>query len=369
MKDKIYLPGLNGLRAIAALSVILCHIFQQLNDYGLNSSGLFNSFGIYGVTVFFTLSGFLITYLLLKEKEKTTTIAIKKFYIRRVLRIWPLYFLFILIVLSVMKFNVASNLWFYLLMLPNIPWAVGSAGGMIHTIPLLSHYWSLGVEEQFYAFWPFIIKYVKKLKLFLICFCLFFIALKFTLKLFHAPATLVSFVYYTRFSCMIIGGIGAYFFYTNNNFLKIVTTKWFDFLSWFVLVSLVLLPFFGIKMYAVLENEIVSVLTLLLILNQISNPKRIISLENRFFDYLGKISFGLYVYNPLVIYTMAFVFQFFKIENQKIKLFLIVITVISIVIFLAHVSYFYFEKHFLKLKNKFTTVQSVASKFESENHS
>lgn len=361
MNQKIYLPGLNGLRAIAALSVILCHVFQELNAYGLKSSGMFNSFGIYGVTIFFTLSGFLITYLLLKEKEKTKTIAVKNFYMRRILRIWPLYFFFILIVLLVMKFSVASNLWYYILMLPNIPWAIGSAGGAIHTIPLLSHYWSLGVEEQFYAFWPFILKHIKKINFFLIGLCFLFVGLKFFLKIMNAPATLLSLVYYTRFSCMIIGGIGACFFYQKKAFLKIVTTQTVAIISG---VMFVLLMFNCIPLYPIIANEVVSVLTLLLILNQISDSKPVVSLENKVFDYLGKISFGLYVYNPLVIYFLSFCFLPLKITNDFLKMTLVIVMNFSLVILIAHLSYFYFEKRFLKLKNNYTTVQSAASKFE-----
>jgi peptidoglycan/LPS O-acetylase OafA/YrhL len=91
MKNKIYLPGLNGIRAIAALSVILAHSEKFLAS--VSSKNYFGNFGGYGVTIFFTLSGFLITYLMLKEIEKEIFIDIKKFYIRRILRIWPLYFL------------------------------------------------------------------------------------------------------------------------------------------------------------------------------------------------------------------------------------------------------------------------------------
>lgn len=248
-------------------------------------------------------------------------------------------------------------------MLPNIPWAIGSAGGMIHTIPLLSHYWSLGVEEQFYAFWPFLIKYVNKLKLFLIGFCFFFVGLKFALKLMHAPATILSLVYYTRFSCMIIGAIGAYFFYVKNKNLKIVTNKYVEIVSWILLMLLLLNC---IKLYPIIANEIVSVLTLILIFNQVSNPKPLISLETKLFDYLGKISFGLYVYNPLVIYLISFCFLYLKINSDFLKIILIIVLNFSVVIFIAHISYHYFEKRFLKMKLNYATIQSAASS-KSEN--
>lgn len=97
MNNKVvYLPGLNTIRFIAAFTVIINHIelfkrnFNQSNF--LNIAAIF-SMGRLGVVLFFVLSGFLITYLLLLEKDKFKTIDIKRFYIRRALRIWPLYYL------------------------------------------------------------------------------------------------------------------------------------------------------------------------------------------------------------------------------------------------------------------------------------
>src|SRR5258708_22830536 len=91
----VHLPGLNGLRAIAALAVVTSHITLWLKEFGLNNKIFVtdtagNAIGlplaVHGVTIFFTLSGFLITFLLLKEKE-AGPIKIKDFYIRRILRI------------------------------------------------------------------------------------------------------------------------------------------------------------------------------------------------------------------------------------------------------------------------------------------
>ncbi|MAZ37152.1 MAG: hypothetical protein CL842_06855 [Crocinitomicaceae bacterium] len=99
-KNIIYLPGLNGIRAIAAIAVVVSHITLSLDDIGLDSNifGTYDSgkpraldLAGYGVSMFFALSGFLITYLLWLEKEKQP-IQIRKFYLRRMLRIWPLYY-------------------------------------------------------------------------------------------------------------------------------------------------------------------------------------------------------------------------------------------------------------------------------------
>lgn len=104
MKDKIiFLPGLNGLRAIAAIAVVISHItliFSTFGSdfklFGSDDKGNPNAYLLasYGVTIFFVLSGFLITYLLILEKEKKP-INIKSFYIRRILRIWPLYYFYL----------------------------------------------------------------------------------------------------------------------------------------------------------------------------------------------------------------------------------------------------------------------------------
>mgnify|MGYP000751166612 CR=1 FL=1 len=96
----IYFKGFNGVRFIAASAVIVHHIEEYKAVYLFGRDDLWARPFVYqlgrlGVALFFVLSGFLITYLLLAEKQKTGTIAIRKFYIRRVLRIWPLYFLIV----------------------------------------------------------------------------------------------------------------------------------------------------------------------------------------------------------------------------------------------------------------------------------
>lgn len=105
-KMPIYLPGLNGIRAIAALAVVVSHTTLALGEFNLNSA-IFgrdkagNPLGLllagHAVTIFFVLSGFLITFLTLKEKEQTGSLNTKKFYFRRILRIWPLYYAYLII--------------------------------------------------------------------------------------------------------------------------------------------------------------------------------------------------------------------------------------------------------------------------------
>ncbi len=105
----IYFPGLNGLRALAALSVLWGHTFQDTFGIWREKSGNIiqtNTHGLFadGVTLFFVISGFLITFLLLKELEKSGTINVPKFYMRRILRIWPIYYGYIIIAIIVFAF-------------------------------------------------------------------------------------------------------------------------------------------------------------------------------------------------------------------------------------------------------------------------
>ncbi|HTL08949.1 MAG TPA: acyltransferase, partial [Chitinophagaceae bacterium] len=150
------IPSIDGLRAIAILWVIGGHIKHSLN----NSSATFNAldivFGVgqLGVKFFFVISGFLITTLLIKEKLRTSTIDLKKFYIRRFLRIFPVYYLYLAVIL-VLNFSCGmgiSGTTFILAVLYLTNFNMSSYNWS------LMHSWSLSVEEQYYLLWPTIFK-------------------------------------------------------------------------------------------------------------------------------------------------------------------------------------------------------------------
>ena len=170
---KIYFPNLNGLRFIAAFMVIIHHFVQMLTIFGYAHSNnqIIISIGGLGVELFFVLSGFLITYLLLTEEKNTKQISIKDFYIRRVLRIWPLYYLIVILAFFVfphmkifliplyseqMASNFGQSLLLFIIFLPNL---VLQGFGIV--VPYASQAWSVGVEEQFYLIWPVLMKFFK----------------------------------------------------------------------------------------------------------------------------------------------------------------------------------------------------------------
>lgn len=137
-----FFPTIDGLRAISVILVITFHAaepaFQGINGY-------------LGVTIFFVISGFLITTLLLREEENTGRINIRNFYIRRIFRIFPLYYLALgTYSFLVIGLNLGSDPAQFLQRLPLLATYNGEFAGS----GTFSHSWSLGIEEKFYLFWP-----------------------------------------------------------------------------------------------------------------------------------------------------------------------------------------------------------------------
>jgi len=356
---KVHLKGLNGLRAIAALAVVVMHTSIGLEPFGLPWNRLVNELGIFAVTIFFSLSGFLITYLLLLEKDDRGDVNVKDFYIRRILRIWPLYFLYLsicVLVISATKTQpLPGSLPYYLLLTANIPFIWNRTPAL----RLVAHYWSLGVEEQFYMCWPWVAR-KEKLDRLIGVFLVLFFGLKIATRAYWAYSghnTPYRALDVTRFDCMAIGGIGAVWFHRRSPaFWKICTSLVAQVVAWGGLVAL---AFNHFHIHAIIDDEIVSVLTVVLIVNVSSNPRTIVNLEWRLSNYLGKISYGIYVIHPLVIFGMqrwcgVWICQL----APTLRYVLAYGGVMALTIALAGSSYEFYEKRFLNLKERFSTVKS-----------
>ena len=347
-----YFPGLNGIRAIAALAVVVTHttmdlprfnldpnIFGETADRNLRSLDLAG----YGVTMFFALSGFLITYLLTKEKAKGH-INIKKFYMRRILRIWPLYYAYLILILFFTRnwapFEPTTTA-LYVFFGANIPYILGTP------MHLLGHYWSLGVEEQFYLFWPWInrLKKDRVLKVSIIVICSILL-LRFYLQYKEPGSFLSSFLEYSRFHCMLFGCITALFFYEKSKLIDLLTSTWVQLLNWIIML-IVALNFFPVMLFS---HEITAVVTCIIILGQIQGSG-IINLENKMMNFIGKISYGIYVIHPFLIREISKFLQ--PQTNYEILNYLIVFTsVIITTIVVASLSYRFLETPFLRLKER-----------------
>lgn len=240
-KDKIYFPGLNSLRFFAAFVVIIHHIEQIKSLYGYDNyfNNIFiRNLGGYGVTFFFALSGFLITYLLLYD-------------------------------------------WNY-------------------------------------------------------------------------------FVGLTRIDCMTIGAIAADWLYEKKQILQLFYSRVSQLLIY--TITGLFLSFGGITKTVLLHfnQEIFAILSTSIIINIATNKKTIIKLNNPIIDYLGKISYGLYMYHSLCI-TISFylVKQFtnYSLNDFEGNIISYLLT-FSLTIIFSAVSYRYFEKPFIKLKRKYSTIIS-----------
>lgn len=366
--DRIFFPNLNGVRAIAAIMVIIHHIEQFLAIMGKpNHLGypIIVQFGKLGVTLFFVLSGFLISYLLFAEEKKTGTIFIKDFYIRRMLRIWPLYYTLVIVSFFILPHidlfslpvywgtieqNFGMYLTLFVLFLPNL---VLSKGGIL---PYGSQSWSVGVEEQFYLIWPLLMKVLKnKLVVIVGTIMVYFVVYVCveSLKNF-IPRYIVAFVSSFQIYSMAIGGFFAYLaFYGKEKWQKWVLNNYVFGGALFIFMILIFL--------SKTKQVYYSIPFAIIIYNLACNPSLKTLLENKILNYLGKISYGLYMYHSIAIVLSIRLLEYLlpRIEYSTIQYnAVIVILALVFTMFLSDISYRFMEKRFIKLKTKYSKIIS-----------
>jgi peptidoglycan/LPS O-acetylase OafA/YrhL len=166
---RFYQPELDGLRFYAFLGVFVCHTLPYeaafYRRFHLPVPWLWGAIaksGAAGVDLFFALSAFLITSILLREQQQTGGISLRHFYLRRILRIWPLYFLVVALG-AVLAHTVAGQ---------NLPWYYVAgyllfAGNWVHAVfgrpeSVCSPLWTVSIEEQFYLLWPLLMKMLRR---------------------------------------------------------------------------------------------------------------------------------------------------------------------------------------------------------------
>jgi peptidoglycan/LPS O-acetylase OafA/YrhL len=359
--DKIYFTGLNGIRAIAAMIVVILHTGQYLDLFGLKLSEQYKWFWhSYAVTLFFVLSGFLITYLLLEEKQRAGTVSLKEFYTRRILRIWPLYYLIIAITLLLYYFApslglpeiTTQELSLYAVLLANV--AFFTNGNVTPLKPL----WSIGVEEQFYAIWPVLIKKCTSVYRALFGVIAAYLAIKALCTVFCGES-IIGLVTETRIDCMAIGGLGAAVLRDNKKIIAFIYSKITQYVCWAIfLFSTIFRP---IHIKSSIDHELYSLLFIIIIINVSTNKATVVNLEKPLFDFLGRISYGLYVYHMLVILILKSLIKPIGLPQTWESYLAVYLSVSVVTIVISFLSYQYFERPFLKMKDKFSIVLSQAS--------
>lgn len=368
-----YFESLNGLRFIAAFLVVMHHSETIRNKYLLPNLQQFSLFqnGRTAVTFFFVLSGFLITFLLLQERDKNGTVSVSNFYVRRVLRIWPLYFFLVVIgtilvpfAIKIIHFNYQmpytfSQVWLYFILF--IPFVVNAIFGHHFLEPL----WSIGVEEIFYLMWAPIFRFVKKG---IVPILIFLIVVSVLLRNIHFSPIADYIINCLLFDSMAIGGLGAWWLFN----LKKPIEEVFLFRSvWVQSILLSLLAIFVFSIHEIQDNSIggvvywaftnpvigsflVNGLFLYLIVNVSINSKRIFSLKGKIWDWLGDISYGIYMYHMFFVFGIILLF---KNKLQTLSLLsgtLLYYSIVTVgVITTAYLSKNLFENQFLKLKGRF----------------
>lgn len=354
-----FFPALEGLRGIAIIAVIVFHNFP----YGDSL------FGWLGVDLFFVLSGFLITGILLRAfNEDTSKNVLRNFYMRRVLRIFPLYYLFLLVFLVLfpafgfLRSEVTEyqeNAWWFILYIQNWLFAIDFPE-VSHS---LNHFWSLAVEEQFYILWPLVILLLRSPRRLLVFLSIFLVALfVFRCIIWYCQISgfnYTTFYIFTRFDGICIGSMVAVLVHYKKDFLKnhialiISSLAILNFLFYFLNTSgnLPYLAFIGYTTFAAMFGILVYELSY----GKNSTLKKAFSI--RPLRFLGRVSYGLYMFHWPIHYFLGpeLLNQFSNNPNipgiTAQLLTACITTFVSIVC--SFLSYRFFEKRFLIIKERF----------------
>ncbi|MFL9481553.1 acyltransferase family protein [Chitinophagaceae bacterium LWZ2-11] len=346
------LPSLDGFRAISIFIVLISH----LNSRWQNQFLIDFCKGKLGVYIFFVISGFLITTLLLKEKISTGNISLKKFYIRRFLRILPVAYLYIAVVILlnyIFNFNIpVLSLLMALLFLQNVYLPNGNDF-------FVNHYWSLSVEEQFYFIFPSILKKSTKTYIYFIFSALIAIIIIKNISFlpYHKDGSMNSKIigiFYFLFIhfCGIISQLDGIVI---GSLLAILTFKGLIPVHFLikhkVIISILLLPLIVLVHGVFLLNSpyntiFSSILIAILIISNITKSNDVVFkfLNNQIVIFLGKLSYSLYIWQQ--IFTLA------NARSEKLPWYNSPWNLIGLFA-TACVSYFLYEKKFLLLKAKF----------------
>lgn len=362
--SKVYFKNLNGLRFISFFLVFIHHCYSSFsNTLNLKNCPniLFEKIlnqGDMGVSFFFVLSGFLITFLLLEEKKSKGKINILNFYFRRALRIWPLYYLvmffgYFIIPIFRSNFNLIPNDG------PN-PYLcftfLNNFDRLIHTQinSVISILWTVAIEEQFYLIWPLFFCFLKK-KWFSLTIGIVLFSSTFFRFIYKSNHPYIETHTFGVISDMAMGGLFAYLSFYNEKFkvyiLQFSKTK--ILIIYFVTIFIILFKneiFYNDTLFS-FRRIIIGFLFSVIIVEQNFSEKSLFKIEKlKIISKLGIYTYGLYCFHNLAITIVKYLCNSFYIWNQFIFQMLLSL---FLSIILSFLSYHLFEIWFLKLKNKY----------------
>jgi peptidoglycan/LPS O-acetylase OafA/YrhL len=375
-KLKVFFPNLDALRFISFLLVFGFHIYKTIyskySTDGTEMPALLNVLkavfqnGYLGVNLFFVLSGFLITYLLIRENETRGRINVGKFYMRRILRTWPLFYLSVFFGFVVFPYIAAplgvtqaetANPLYYLFFLNNFD--------MINAGPpnalILAILWSVAVEEQFYLFWPLFMRIFRLKHLKYLCISIIIGSIAFRILNYNDQFAL----YFHTFAVIgdiAFGGLLAYFTSHDNKFRSLIVRLPRAYIIALYSGAIGLLLFrqyiFISPALVIFERMILALFFGFIILEQNFSERSLFKLSNlKLVTRLGVYSYGLYCLHFIGIYlAFLFVDQFSFNQSTGSIFVLKPMLSLAITLLLSILSYHYFEKRFLAYKGRFGIV-------------
>lgn len=347
-----YMVQLDTLRAVSIILVLMQHFSPVKSFFG--SEGIF-PLGFIGVDIFFVLSGFLISRSLIKEREDKIPLYKKaiRFTSKRALRLFPVYYVVLLVAVCFNYYDIQSY-WL---------WMFGYASNFLaavegHPTWGFTQFWSLAVEEQFYLFWPWMVWLIsgKKIKNLFIAFILSGILVRTGMYLLDCSPISIRF---STFALFDLFGMGALLAYIHTQGEAHAKTKLINSLACFGLagmfiiiisrvlmlpglsspaVSLIFFSFFGSFVYVSLVHHMAL---------GIKTHKWFF--ENQFLIYVGKISYGIYIYHNFVKDLLPKTIEYFGYSMSGV--FIFDFTLLSAVtILVSGLSWKLIEQPFLRLK-------------------
>ncbi|HEV2479884.1 MAG TPA: acyltransferase [Puia sp.] len=342
-----YLPQLDSLRTLAVIMTLLAHTAPVMIPYMH-----------YGVPIFFTISGFLITTILLNTANATPPRSrpyiIKNFVVRRALRLFPVYYLF-LVFFWFAKNHLSLFLWkdeftpYFFTYTANIyvfKFTSGAAG-------CFAHLWSLSVEEQFYLFWPWILLYCPSryripVIVGMISFALIFVCCNY-------KNDYIGSLPFGQFHNLGVGALLAVFYVKNAAVIRWLKDKrHLLFLLTFVHLIFVLIIFHQSAFFSFYRELSLCSCTFSIVLVSIFGWKGFMGyiMGSRPMRYIGTISYGIYLYHMPVPYIWRLVMARLD-PNLHLNGWVLTGIWFGIIVLIAAVSYKYIETPFLKLKSYF----------------
>lgn len=355
----MYFKNLDPLRGFLALLVVVFHVASFSENLGLPNLTIIPLLerGPEAVLVFFSLSGYLIIGQLYDEYYNTGSIAIKQFYLRRILRLYPVYYLVLLIGLAAYfgifpalgiqespSYGLGEALFWNIAFLPNVFSHLHDPGSILLIL------WSIGIEEQFYLLIAPIFALIPKKRHIasLAAFTLLYFIV------FHLPSMEVLRNYIMVFFFMSTGGVVAML---QRKGIKLFGTS--------IGVNLIIYALFLMVFFTNIfkfEQDVIKHAIYLVIFNAfiptLAHDGQLRMTPN-WAVRLGKISYGIYMYHMIVINATIFVGQ--KLQSMGVADALVIgwnwgATLTGTVV-MAYLSYEYYEKYFLKLKAKYRILQ------------